>query len=261
MTKENALNKIQTLKSQLLNISEYSSDDFYKWRIRSERYINDIFKDNIHYEKLSKVRFLHLGLMFGNRVSRNEEIEEFESGKKWAISILETFYEEVEEWKDEIIEVTIPKQIYSANNSNKVFIVHGHDELIITQVLELLRKLGLEPIILKDEANNGDTIIEKIERLSSEVGFGIVLYTACDIGGKDIDSLKPRARQNVVLEHGYLMARIGRKNTMALIKDKVEIPSDISGLLYTPIDEHKNWQYKLVDELKASGYDVSKDSI
>ena len=30
MTKENALNKIQTLKSQLLNISEYSSDDFYK---------------------------------------------------------------------------------------------------------------------------------------------------------------------------------------------------------------------------------------
>lgn len=57
------------------------------------------------------------------------------------------------------------------------------------------------------------------------------------------------------------MARIGRKNTMALIKDKVEIPSDISGLLHTQIDEHKAWQYKLVDELKASGYDVSKDSI
>ena len=57
------------------------------------------------------------------------------------------------------------------------------------------------------------------------------------------------------------MARIGRKNTVALVKDKVETPSDISGLLYTPVDEHKAWQYKLVDELKASGYNVSKDSI
>lgn len=147
------------------------------------------------------------------------------------------------------------------SKSNKIFIVHGHDELAISQVSELLRKLGLEPIVLKDQVSQSSTVIEKIEKYTTNIGFGIILYTECDWGGKERDKLKRRARQNVILEHGYLMAKLGRENTVALIKGTVETPGDISGVVYTQMDPHNAWQYKLVDELKASGYKISKDKI
>ncbi|WP_430530405.1 TIR domain-containing protein [Bacillus cereus] len=136
----------------------------------------------------------------------------------------------------------------------KVFIVHGHDEVVKLSVARFLEKMGLTPIILHEQASQGKTIIEKIEE-HSNVGFGIVLYTPCDIGkAKDSESLQPRARQNVVFEHGYLMAKIGRNNVCALVKDNVEKPNDISGIVYINYDS--NWHMDLLKELKSSGYKV-----
>ncbi len=247
-------------KFQRFGVNEH----FEKLKIGLEYFLKISFGENSdELNRFKRIKFLYSGPRGYDGLQVPLDISTYKDGLKLTKILLDTIKDNISR-NGLIKNQPINTQIISEtkkNISNKVFIVHGHDELIITQVSELLRKLGLEPIILKDEANNGDTIIEKIERLSSNVGFGIVLYTACDIGGKDKDDLKARARQNVVLEHGYLMARIGRKNTVALVKDKVETPSDISGLLYTPVDEHKAWQYKLVDELKASGYNVSKDSI
>lgn len=268
---ENYLNKIDYFLRSI-NILELENsfkrfgvnEDFEKFKLGLEYFLKTSFGENSdELNKFKKIRFLYSGSRGYEGVQVPLDIETYKDGLKSTKILLEVIKENIringltknQPTATQIISET-KKTI-----SDKVFIVHGHDELIISQVSEVLRKLGLEPVVLKDTANNGDTIIEKIERLSNEVGFGIVLYTACDIGGKNEQDLKPRARQNVVLEHGYLMAKIGRKNTMALIKDKVEAPSDISGLLYTPVDEHKAWQYKLVDELKASGYNVSKDKI
>lgn len=84
-------------------------------------------------------------------------------------------------------------------DKTKVFIVHGHDDLAKEQTARLVEKLGLEAIILHEQASGGDTIIEKIEKYSN-VGFGIVLYTPCDLGkSKNQLDLKNRARQKVVL--------------------------------------------------------------
>ncbi|QTB23706.1 nucleotide-binding protein [Lysinibacillus sphaericus] len=136
----------------------------------------------------------------------------------------------------------------------KVFIVHGHDEVVKESVARFLQKIGLTPIILHEQASQGKTIIEKIEDYSN-VGFGIVLYTPCDLGKvKDSESLQPRARQNVIFEHGYLMAKIGRNNVCALVKDDVEKPNDISGIVY--INYNSNWNWDLLKELKSSGYQV-----
>ncbi|HHP5617174.1 TPA: TIR domain-containing protein [Bacillus cereus] len=144
----------------------------------------------------------------------------------------------------------------------KVFIVHGHDDLAKTQASEFVRKLGLTPIILHQQASGGKTIIEKIESYSN-VGFGIVLYTPCDLGSKvgEEKHLSPRARQNVVFEHGFLIGKIGRENVAALVKDTVETPNDISGVVYIPMKSEGNWDLQLARELKSSGYDIDLNKL
>lgn len=149
--------------------------------------------------------------------------------------------------------------IYS---NHKVFIVHGRDTLLRTQVENVLRALGLEPIILQEQANIGKTIIEKIEECT-DVGFGIVLYTPCDEGRlkSEDGELKPRARQNVVLEHGYLMAKLGRERVCCLVSKNVEFPSDIQGIGYIPANDIDQWKYKIAKELKAAGFDIDMNKL
>lgn len=147
-------------------------------------------------------------------------------------------------------------------NKNEVFIVHGHDEIAKTKTARLIEKLGFKPIILHEQASAGNTIIEKIEEYSN-VGFGIVLYTPCDIGGKNEDKpkLQNRARQNVIFEHGFLIGKIGRKNVCALVKEEVETPNDISGVVYIKMDSDDAWEIKVAKELKKSGYEVDLNKL
>ena len=107
------------------------------------------------------------------------------------------------------------------------------------------------------QASSGMTIIEKIEAYSN-VGFAVVLYTPCDAGAKYGDiNYKARARQNVVFEHGYLIAKLGRPKVAAFVKGDVETPNDISGVIYIPFDEEETWKGSLINELRAAGYSVS----
>ena len=147
-------------------------------------------------------------------------------------------------------------------SSNKIFIVHGRDHNLLTQVENALMKLGLDPIVLQEQANNGKTIIEKIEECT-DVGFGIVLYTPCDEGRLKLEDgeLKPRARQNVVLEHGYLMGKLGRERVCCLVSDDVEFPSDIQGVVYTSAKNVGQWKYDLAKELKAAGFDIDMNKL
>ena len=145
----------------------------------------------------------------------------------------------------------------SIKANDNIFIVHGHDEAIKQKVARFIEKLRFKPIILSEQTNLGMTIIEKLDAYSN-VGFGIVLYTACDLGAKkgEEGTLKPRARQNVVFEHGYLIGKLGRNKVWALVENGVETPTDISGVVYVPLDDNNAWEMKLAKELKAAGYAV-----
>ena len=140
-------------------------------------------------------------------------------------------------------------------DKRQVFIVHGHDEISKYEMAEELRNLGCEPVILHEQASGGMTIIEKIEHYTN-VGFAVVLYTPCDLGGKRAEklSLTPRARQNVVFEHGYLIGKLGRNRVIAFVKGRVDTPSDISGVVYVPLDEKNAWKSELKKEMNVVGY-------
>lgn len=144
---------------------------------------------------------------------------------------------------------------------SKVFIVHGHDNEAKLEVARFITKIGFEPIILHEQVSASKTIIEKIEAYS-DVGFGVVIYTPCDVGAKSeaSESLNGRARQNVVFEHGFLIGKLGRANVCPLVKGSVETPNDISGIVYTSMD-NANWQLELAKELREAGYSVDMNKV
>ncbi|WIV97245.1 TIR domain-containing protein [Kinneretia aquatilis] len=146
--------------------------------------------------------------------------------------------------------------------SSRVFVVHGHNQGAKEAVARFLEKLGLEPIILHEKPNAGRTVIEKFSDYA-DVHFAVVLLTADDEGRSIAGSheLRPRARQNVILELGYFLGRLGRARVCALYEAGVEIPSDYSGVLFVQLDATGAWRFELVKELLAAGFAVDANRI
>jgi predicted nucleotide-binding protein len=141
---------------------------------------------------------------------------------------------------------------------HRVFLVHGHDEGTMHEVARFLEQLDQDVIVLREQPNSGRTIIEKFEDYS-EVAFSVVLLTSDDQGGpmgQPLENQLARARQNVVLELGYFLGKLGRQRVCALYREGVEIPSDYSGVLYVPLDPEGAWRLKLAKELKAANLPV-----
>lgn len=144
---------------------------------------------------------------------------------------------------------------------NKIFIAHGQDNEAKQEVARFVESIGFEAIILHERANGGLSIMKKIERYSKDAGYAIILYTPCDLGksAQDTNRAKSRARQNVVFEHGYLMAKLNPENIFTLMKgEHIEKPNDISGLVYENMDLAGAWKTKLKQELEEAGYKLTK---
>ncbi|KRB23795.1 hypothetical protein ASE05_13070 [Mesorhizobium sp. Root172] len=131
-----------------------------------------------------------------------------------------------------------------------MFIVHGHDNGTKESVARFVTRLGYEPIILHEQANKGRTIIEKFRDEADSIGFAIVLMSPDD----ELVSGMKRARQNVILELGFFLGRLGPSNVAALVRGDVETPSDFDGVIYTKVDDSGIWKVLLAKELKAAGY-------
>lgn len=152
-------------------------------------------------------------------------------------------------------------------SQRKIFVVYGHDEIARTQLEALLRRWDLEPIILDQQASGGQTIIEKLEEYSIDVGFAVVLATPDDLGYNKNENPpihKYRVRQNVVLELGMFLAKLGRERVAILLKEEenFEKPSDIQGLVYIPFrNKVDEGAMNLIRELTRQGYRIDPKRI
>lgn len=153
-----------------------------------------------------------------------------------------------------------PKAVREA--SRKVFVVHGHDDGLKETVARLLQALNLHPVILHEQPNQGRTIIEKFEA-HAEVDFAVVLFTGDDEGYRrgHASEAKPRARQNVILELGFFMAKLGRGKVCVLHAGSLEMPTDYAGVAYIPVDGGGAWKFMLGREISASGLQVDLNKI
>ena len=114
----------------------------------------------------------------------------------------------------------------------RCFIVHGHDLSLLNDLKAYITgNLGFDdPVVLRELASQGRTIIEKFEDESDNVSIVFVLMTPDDLMGGDLDAR--RARQNVIFELGYFYGKFNRREgrVILLYKDKLEIPSDVAGV-------------------------------
>ena len=152
------------------------------------------------------------------------------------------------------------------SQSNKVFVVYGHDKDSREQLEAMLRRWGLEPLILDQLPSEGQTIIEKLENYTNEAQFGIVLATPDDEGHRKNhpDEKAFRARQNVVLELGMLLSKLGRDKVAILLRSQTEMerPSDIQGLIYISFKENiSEAGLQLAKEMSAKGYKIDVQRI
>ncbi|SFW74438.1 TIR domain-containing protein [Luteibacter sp. UNCMF366Tsu5.1] len=139
----------------------------------------------------------------------------------------------------------------------KVFVVHGRNEEVKSKVVLFMERIGVETIVLHEQPNAGRTIIEKFDEIASTVGFAVVLMTPDDVGGLTQDQLLPRARQNVVLELGYFIGKLGKKRVCALKIADIEDPSDFLGVLHIKV-EGEGWKILLARELHAAGININQ---
>jgi len=159
----------------------------------------------------------------------------------------------LEDMTDESISPIKTNSVNAPHDTNKIFIVHGHDGKLKQSVARIVEKQGIEAIILFEQANKGRTIIEKFEDYSN-VGGAICLFTADDYGRAKTDEKdNNRARQNVILETGYFMGKLGRDHIVLLADKGIEMPSDLSGVVYS---DTAKWEIDLLKELKAIGYNI-----
>lgn len=234
-----------------------SDPRFKEWEFRADRFLAK------HYGQESEERIRFSQVDFGEYHGQNDILSgiRYKSGLQEAKAIFKVYLDELEQEDfDRAAEriKAVGGEVVKINNwvekkYDKVFIVHGHDNALKQEVARIIEKQGLEAIILSGQANQGKTIIEKIEE-NSDVGAAICLFTGDDYGrAKDATSENLRARQNVVFEAGYFMGKLGRGNVILIASPDIEIPSDLQGVVYTNKDM---WQTDVLRELKAIGYNV-----
>jgi predicted nucleotide-binding protein len=164
--------------------------------------------------------------------------------------------EEIEHQSTTSPETNATKPVEKAALKRSVFIVHGRDGHPREAVARFLERIGFQVVVLHEQPNGGQTVIEKFEK-HGDVGFAVVLLTPDDVGGLKGEELqRPRARQNVILELGYFIGKLGRSRVVALKSGDIELPSDFVGVAYEEFDAGGGWQKRLAGELQNASYDI-----
>ena len=259
LSKANAVKHLRDVLNEIPELKElpYDSPRYEQWRNKTRLAITYTFGKESNHAGIPRDLPLYQ-LIVLNACSSSLQ-ETYTSVLESAASEIEAMIEEIEMFweEDELSSTSSNPNDPKSKGKNRGFIVHGHDDSAKEAVARFLEKLGLEPIILHEQPNQGRTIIEKFED-HADVAFAVVLLTPDDVGGlrdEPLD-LKPRARQNVILELGFFLGKLGRQRVCPLVKGDVETPSDYDGVVYTKLDDAGGWQMKLVKELKAVGFDV-----
>lgn len=265
---EAAIPKLRRRLRELEQVKIERWDDEVRNRLDSvqkkvEETLVDVFgPDSLEYRRYEVPHFSRMVPMSAmGEIPDHQRVKGYHRAILEASQKIQTAIEMLQEKLKDTGQVPISgaaRAVNRASDSNRVFVVHGHDEEAKQSVARFLERIGLEPIILHEQPDKGRTIIEKFEQNAEPVGFAIVIATPDDVGAanNDRDNLQGRARQNVILELGYFVGRLGRDKVCVLTKGGIEMPSDYIGVIYKVLDPNGAWRTELARELRAAGLEV-----
>jgi len=268
---EEQIKKIQSLIKQgqlftFKNFSEQKPDklqhggeDSKKWSTWKQR------SSNIVYGLMKYSSLAYINMEFAMReTTQGKDVSAFDRAKEMFLKSLELTLKAL--YKDAYNERQLPEpKVVSPSYSDKrIFVVYGHDPNLKLDVENFLHRHHLDPVVLHRERDDGQTIIEKIEK-HSDVGYAFILLTPDDIAYPADEQTMPdekrteekRARQNVIFEWGYFVGKLGRDRVCCLLKGDVTIPSDLQGFVYKKVDESLDSQaLSIIQELIGTGYNI-----
>lgn len=245
---------------------EALSNDFHKWNSFNTELLKRLFTNE---ELADEYSYWGMMAIAGYEPSLGEKIADRYKDVDEKIHRLDSIIERLE-----LIPLNLASQsvlpaqhegISPQLRTKKVFVVHGRDEVAKTSLEVFLHEIGLEPVVLHRQADEGMTIIEKFEK-HSDVGYAFILltpdevaYLASEEETPDGDRRKEfRARPNVIFEFGYFVGKLGRSRVCCLYTGNVSLPSDVSGIIYKRYERSiEEVAYSIIKDLKASGYAIA----
>jgi predicted nucleotide-binding protein len=242
------------LETHISNINQWKNSEkkFNHWNGENYEILKNMFKKNTIAKDYS-ISGWAIGRIFISDLKLDEKIAKLHkdikekinklNSIKMSLGVLESKTEETKE-----------------SAKNKIFFIHGSDCEIKVEVIEFIKSLGLEPIILKELAAAGKTLIDEIQE-RSDIKYAIALLTPDNVGGVYSEELQFRPSQNVILEIGFLVGKFGRKNVSTLHQEDIELPADYHGYEYIKMDETDDWKLTLAKELKNTGFDIDLNKI
>lgn len=224
-----------------------------RWVEYTAELLRQLFNDNEPADYFSEP----IGHVWIGGGSDSESVRDLLDDVQVFLNRLQSIIDRVELYKEDpsVAVGPIPPASGSgvAPRGTAVFIVHGHAGRQ-HEVALCVTKLGLDAVILQERLHRGSsTLIEKLEREAEPCGFAIVIYTGDDEGREvGATELTLRARENVVLELGYFIGKLGRDNVTILHDEAVKVPSDFQGVGYYPLDAGGGWKANVEGELRLA---------
>lgn len=255
--------EIRDLQIRSLQEFEQAKNEFHKWDDFNEELLRRIFTT----DELSKEYSYWIGgvVMSIYETSLGEKISDLHKDIDSKIHRIDSIIERLELIplsRSTASTITSDVPMQPATKSKKAFVVHGQDEVAKTSLEVFLREIGLEPVVLHRQADQGLTIIEKFEK-HSDVGYAFILLTPDEVSYLKSEQNKPdherrkefRARPNVIFEFGYFVGKLGRSKVCCLYTGDVSLPSDVSGMIYKKYSSSlEEIAYSIIKDLKASGF-------
>jgi predicted nucleotide-binding protein len=164
-----------------------------------------------------------------------------------------------------------PEVAENEERPDSIFIVHGHDDEMLRQVVDYVRSLGITPIVMKDVGGAEQSLFQRFLRFGQEANFALVLMSADDVGASREQfeepevgdrSLQFRSRQNVILELGFFYGRLGWENVFVLQRSanrkfpNFEPPSDLGGVIFDKFSSDEKWKTVLRQRLVSHGFEL-----
>lgn len=146
--------------------------------------------------------------------------------------------EESEEFSDENEEKSIEEQNKSSDKNNKVFISHGKNKEIVTQLKDLITFGKLVPVIAEEHETTSKPVPEKVLEDMKSCFAGIIHIEAEEQMLDNEGKSHPKLNENVLIEIGASMA-LYNQNLILLVKKGIQLPSNLQGLYLCYYDGDK----------------------